>query len=63
MLEWVPSAICFVFGHVWYTPEDPTNSGQEHCRRCDKTQPTMDQRIIDAYNKSRESWKAKGWVK
>jgi len=36
MLEWVPSAICSVFGHVWYVSED---SKQSHCRRCDATRP------------------------
>jgi hypothetical protein len=40
MLEWVPSAICSVFGHVWYVPHDPIDSKQEHCRRCDATRPT-----------------------
>jgi hypothetical protein len=67
MLEWVPSAICFVFGHNWYTPDTPENEGDtaglEYCRRCTAAQPTMDQRLVDAFNKSHEQWKARGWVK
>ncbi len=27
-----------------------------------REKPNMDQRIIDAYDKSYESWVAKGWV-
>jgi hypothetical protein len=50
MLEWVPAAICFFFGHSYYFPfETPRKLC---CRRCTVEYP----RYTSQYRKARKAW-------
>jgi hypothetical protein len=49
MLEWVPSAICFFFGHEWFVPDFLPNN-DKMCRRCGETRPQYERR------KGRYAW-------